>query len=178
MPPKRSASARAGSRFPSEVVGHNIRSHRSLEGLGEAVPPDVAARRLSQDDLAQRMRELGFSWTHTTVSEVEQAHRSVTVDELFALALSLQTTVAELLDPAGPRQNLSYRVDVGLPSNTVPSVLVRGWVYGDKSHGVLLWGRSGPGQNRIIGGIMTNYESITREEAHDAMNEVFGGTEQ
>ena len=130
-------AARAGSRLPSEILGHNVRAYRALQA------------HLSQEGLAARMREMNFDWTHTTVSEVERVARSVTTDELFALAGSLQTTVAALLDPAGPLGNLSYPVDVG-GGPTLPSDWVRGWVYGEKPYGTLIWGAHATAENKIV----------------------------
>jgi transcriptional regulator with XRE-family HTH domain len=78
-----------GGRYPSEAVAENIRSYR-------------AVRRLSQEELAERMNVLGHGWYHQTVGEVERGNRAVTVDELIGLALALEVTVGELLDPMGP----------------------------------------------------------------------------
>lgn len=78
-----------GARKPSEVLADNVRSHRTL-------------RRQSQGDVAERMRALGQrTWSRQTVSEVERYGRAVTVDELWALALVLDVTPADLLDPVG-----------------------------------------------------------------------------
>jgi hypothetical protein len=65
------------------VLAGNIRAFRSL-------------RWLSQDGLAGRMRFLGHEWSRTTVSEVERQARKVSADELIALALVLNATLAEL----------------------------------------------------------------------------------
>lgn len=88
--PKRAGSrAPEGSRYASEVLADNIHGHRSL-------------RRMSQQALADQMKALGHGWWRATVSEVERAGRTVTTDELLALALALDTTIADLLDPTGP----------------------------------------------------------------------------
>jgi transcriptional regulator with XRE-family HTH domain len=159
--PKRAGrSARAGSRFPSEILGHNVRAYRDLG-------------RLTQDDLAERMSALRFEWARATVSEVERAGRSVTADELFALAGCLQTTIAELLDPAGPLGKLSYPVDIGAPENTWPSDWARGWVYGARPHAILLWGASGENKNRVIGALPTD-EDLSTEQRQEVARQWFG----
>lgn len=57
-------------------------------------------RKLRQDDLADTMNDLGFfGWSRVTVSDVERGVRITNVDELFALAIALRTTVVKLLDP-------------------------------------------------------------------------------
>ncbi|MFQ5968119.1 MAG: helix-turn-helix transcriptional regulator [Acidimicrobiia bacterium] len=78
-----------GTRFMAEVLGSNLRVFRDLS-------------RLSQQDLAERMRALDHgTWVRQTVGEVEAARRSVGVDELLGLALALRTRVSALLSPMG-----------------------------------------------------------------------------
>lgn len=78
---------RRGTRFPSRVLGDNVRSLRQRW-------------KLYQGDLAEVMNELGFAgWSRVTVSGVERGVRMTSVDELFALAVALKTHVVKLLDP-------------------------------------------------------------------------------
>jgi transcriptional regulator with XRE-family HTH domain len=57
-------------------------------------------RRLSQPELAERMNTLGFpGWRQSTVSQVERGRRSVDIDELWSLAMALNTTIDWLVDP-------------------------------------------------------------------------------
>jgi hypothetical protein len=80
------------------------------------------------------MRELGHPWSRATVSEVERRGRTVTVDELLALALVFeanrggQLSLADLLDPQGVSGRNTTDVDFG--PNTVPSRFVSAWVRG------------------------------------------------
>jgi len=67
------------------------------------------------------MRELRFSWHQTTVQGVETGKRSVSVDELFALAICLDTHAGSLLDPRGANVDL---IDTGLPLPT-PDLMFR-----------------------------------------------------
>ena len=88
--PKPQKRSKTPARLPSEVVADNVRAYRTL-------------RRQSQDALAARMVQLGHpQWTRAAVSELERGRRQVVVDELFALALILEKSIPDLLDPAGP----------------------------------------------------------------------------
>lgn len=72
-----------------EVVGRNIAGARGR-------------LRLRQSALAERMQNLGFSvWTQQTVARTEKATRRVTADEIFGLALCLETTIPALTTAAG-----------------------------------------------------------------------------
>jgi transcriptional regulator with XRE-family HTH domain len=108
-------SARPGSRFWSDVLAANIRVLRLSCGL-------------EQSDVAERMTFLGHRWTQQTISEVERGRRNVTVDELLGLALILDATTDELLDPTS--RGREWRgLDYG------PAVLeateAQAWVRGD-----------------------------------------------
>lgn len=91
-----------GTRFPSVVFGENVHAIRQK-------------LKLKQTELAELMNQMGFSgWSYVTVSHVEHGKRTTGVDELLALAVVLNTTVATLLDPffsgdKGPE------VDLGVP---------------------------------------------------------------
>jgi transcriptional regulator with XRE-family HTH domain len=59
--------------------------------------------RLTQDEVAERMRSLGHStWSRATVSEIERYGRSLSVDELVSLAAVFSIGVSSMLDPLGP----------------------------------------------------------------------------
>jgi transcriptional regulator with XRE-family HTH domain len=68
----------------SSVVAANVRHFRRVDGL-------------TQQDLADQMRQRGQGWFRATTSEVERERRRVTVDELAALAEVLGVSVALLL---------------------------------------------------------------------------------
>lgn len=70
------------------VVASNIRDRRQLA-------------RLTQPELARRVNLLGFAWSRQTLSDIERGGRSVSVEELAGLALTLGVSVPALLDPAG-----------------------------------------------------------------------------
>jgi transcriptional regulator with XRE-family HTH domain len=79
------------------IVGRNISGARGQ-------------RQLTQTSVAVRMRALGFDWHQQTVASVEKGRRRVTAEEIFGLALALETTMPTLLRPTDPD------VDVVLPS--------------------------------------------------------------
>jgi 8-oxo-dGTP diphosphatase len=58
-----------------------------------------ARRRLDQQDLADRMRALGWKWVRQTVGQVENNGRRLTAGEILGLAICLETTVPRLLAP-------------------------------------------------------------------------------
>lgn len=93
------------SAYPSQHVGRRASEMRRV-------------RNMSQDEIADRMVTLGHStWRRQTVSQVESADRSLTVDELVSLAVVLESTVSYLFDPASLGSGLpgekSARVDLG-----------------------------------------------------------------
>lgn len=87
--PKRAGKQpRTGSRYPADVLADNVRAYRKLRGL-------------SQEQLGEKMADLGHGWTAGIVGFVERGDRNVTVDELLGLALVLGFPFGKLLDPSG-----------------------------------------------------------------------------
>jgi len=74
-----------------ETVADNVRGFRQLRGIDQSI-------------LARRMEGLGYGWRQVTVSEVERDQRNVTAAELLGLALVLETSIEQLLDPRGPER--------------------------------------------------------------------------
>ncbi|MGH3274329.1 MAG: helix-turn-helix domain-containing protein [Streptosporangiaceae bacterium] len=71
----------------TEVLARNIRSARAAAGL-------------QQEPVAVRMRKLGFTaWLRQTVANVEKGRRGLRAEEIIGLALALETTVPQLLEP-------------------------------------------------------------------------------
>jgi transcriptional regulator with XRE-family HTH domain len=115
--PKRAGRvAQPGSLFLSEVVARNLRNYRAL-------------RRLTQDDVAAVLDQLGHRWTAGIVGFVERGDRTVAIDELAGLAVALGVSVAALLDPRGPVGSLGPAVDVG-GQLTIPPPLARDFISG------------------------------------------------
>ena len=81
---------------PSELVARNIRTYMRLA-------------RITQTELAQRLAATGVGmdksdgtqpkWHRTSVSRLLAGDRRVDIDELFAVALAVETTVGALLSP-------------------------------------------------------------------------------
>ena len=92
-----------GTARPSVVLVENLSAYRVL-------------RRMTQEELAARMTELGHEMTRSTVSAIEGLDRNVSVDEMFSLAICVGVTVGRLLDPTGPDHSRSVGLDVGLKS--------------------------------------------------------------
>jgi transcriptional regulator with XRE-family HTH domain len=64
---------------------------------------NIAAARvrlaLDQQDLADRMRALGWKWVRQTVGEVENNRRRLTAEEVLGVAACLDTTIEQLMSP-------------------------------------------------------------------------------
>jgi transcriptional regulator with XRE-family HTH domain len=116
--PKRAGrNPQPGSRFLSDAFAENLHAYRSL-------------RRWSQEELARRMVDLGHaSWSRATVSEVERGGRTVTIDELLALAMAFGVPIGNLLDPAGLDGRATAPLDVGI-WRPMPIGVASRWVRG------------------------------------------------
>jgi len=67
-------------------IAANVRAWRARADLTSAV-------------VAERMRELGFgTWLSQTVSVAEHGKRRITAEEIYGLAIALNTTTAALMD--------------------------------------------------------------------------------
>jgi len=91
-----------------------------------------AERNRSQRSLAEDMRIVGgHKWTDVTVSNVERNERTVSVDELGALALILGSSPSELLaPPPPPYEGLAPFTDVSIGSVPIPRNLFAAWLEG------------------------------------------------
>ncbi len=101
-PEKREPQPRAprpGGRLLCDVLRANVRALRDARGL-------------SQQDLADRMVELGHSWHQTTAGRIERGLRGVSAEEAGGLAAALETTVVGLLDPLATEEP-DYFIDLG-----------------------------------------------------------------
>lgn len=86
------------------ALGANVRRIRDI-------------RSMTVRDLSARLRPLGFSLSPSGVSEIENATRKVSVEELLTLAIALNTSVIDLILPAAD-ENLTIAKDVELNSAT------------------------------------------------------------
>jgi transcriptional regulator with XRE-family HTH domain len=84
-----------------------------------------AAANLSQSDVGERMRLLGFTaWLRSTVSLAEQDKRRVTAEELLGLALVLETSMVRLVVP--PEETPWIELPAGPPAIVHGAVAVKG----------------------------------------------------
>ncbi|HET9969829.1 MAG TPA: hypothetical protein VFQ68_16460 [Streptosporangiaceae bacterium] len=75
-----------------------------------------AAADLSQADLAERMRALGFTeWRRQTVGNTERGKRRLTCEEALGLMISTETSLEAILQP--PRE-LQWQ-EIALPGGQV-----------------------------------------------------------
>lgn len=90
-----------------QVLAQNIRAARNLKGIG-------------QESVATRMRALGHvAWLRQTVSSTEKGRRRVTAEEVFALALALETSIPRLTAPVTDVEDV-----VELPGGSIGVVAV------------------------------------------------------
>lgn len=70
--------------------------------------PSMLTRRLkmlrveagwSQPELAAEMAALGYDWKRSTVTDAEMGRRSITIDELFGLAICFEVPIGKWLTP-------------------------------------------------------------------------------
>jgi transcriptional regulator with XRE-family HTH domain len=54
---------------------------------------------VQQEELAERMRGLGYKWKRQTVSELERGERRLLAEELIGIAMALKIPASRLLDP-------------------------------------------------------------------------------
>lgn len=101
--------------------------------MAENVRGMRAKRRISQQSVAEQMTALGNTWIRQTVSDVERAQREILAKELFALALVLDCSVLDLMEPESP-------IDYG-GAKPIPPAVVRGWLRGELDLG-LTWNES------------------------------------
>lgn len=91
MPSSRSPRQRGrepaeGALYIEDVVAHNARARRQAMGM-------------SQENLAKRMCILGYTWNQNAVSMFEAGNRDVRLRELLGLALVLEVSPTDLMNP-------------------------------------------------------------------------------
>ena len=112
-------------RVLSDVLRDNVRKYRTI-------------RDLEQTHVAAAMQAFGFDWKQATVGFVEGGRRQVKVDELPALAMVLQATIPELLDPSGPdKMNADPLVYSREPRRVMDSSPASWWIRGKLRLGVI-----------------------------------------
>lgn len=74
---------------------------RAEEVLGRRVRDYRTAKTWSQEDLAEKMNNLGFSWNQSIVTRTESATRPIRVDEAVALAGLFEVRIEDLIREGG-----------------------------------------------------------------------------
>jgi transcriptional regulator with XRE-family HTH domain len=144
-----------------KTLGDNIGRIRRLRGM-------------TVRDLSARLKELGLKLSASGISEIENAVRKVSVDELLTIAIALNTSIIDLLAPAdgssltvaeGVRPLDPRRIEEWLQGETSwPSVLYE-WLY---EHGAGGW----PPPNELLDRFGAQHEefmetaSETRRRLH------------
>ncbi len=116
-PKRRARNPKPGSEFPASILASRLSTARASLGI-------------SQERVAQLMRELEHEWSRATVSEVERGNRSVTVDELWGLALVYGVGPQELISPPITHDGRATNIDCGGPFSLNGWILrfwLRGW---------------------------------------------------
>lgn len=93
-----------------EVIGRNLRHHRKQQ-------------QLRQDELAERARAFGMSWTQATVAAIETGRRAVSVEEEKLIVSLLGITLPELLGVGADDK-------VEVAGVVVDSTIIHNWVNG------------------------------------------------
>lgn len=84
---------------PSQVLGNRVLELRNRRGW-------------TQDELAERMNDLGWVWQRTTIAKIELGQRQVTVDEFVSLAYALGAApIALLTRPDGEAQGIAPSIE-------------------------------------------------------------------
>ncbi len=81
---------------PSQIVAQNIRRYMKTAGLTQA---DLAGRLSDIGEGMSRTNDEDPGWHRATLGRLFSGERRISVNELFALALAVETTVAALLTP-------------------------------------------------------------------------------
>ena len=97
--------------------------------IGDRVAEVRDARRMTQEALAQAMRDVGIDWGRVVVAKLEKGIRPfVKVDEFLALCVVLEISPVDLLVPIDLGEYQPYRV---APDVAAAAGNVREWVRGE-----------------------------------------------
>ena len=83
-----------------ELLGRNVRVLRKALGM-------------SQEDLADAMRGIGFGWVRQTVEESESGRRDATIEELLGLVDVFEVPLSQLIGQLGSTSPADEWISVG-----------------------------------------------------------------
>jgi transcriptional regulator with XRE-family HTH domain len=110
------ARRRKGLMDPTRIIGDRVAEVRD-------------ARRMTQEALAQAMRDVGIDWGRVVVAKLEKGIRPfVKMDEFLALCVVLEICPVDLLVPIDLGEYQPYRV---APNVAAAAGNVREWVRGE-----------------------------------------------
>lgn len=96
----------------TDVLARNVRAARSRADL-------------SQQALAERMRQLGFdAWLHQTAGNVERGKRGLRAEEILGLAYCLGTSAGQLMTPLPDDGQVELPSGMSLPAAAVRLVIL------------------------------------------------------
>lgn len=98
------------------IIGRNVRAARM-------------SRDLAQDELARRMRALGFQWSQQITASAELGRRRISVAELVGLALALNLAIADLMSARDVVSESAAPVAV-TPATIMPAGVLDGLLAG------------------------------------------------
>ncbi|MEU2251166.1 helix-turn-helix transcriptional regulator [Streptomyces sp. NPDC019224] len=98
--------------------------------VAERVREAREQRRLTAQQLADRLAAQGIAWQRSTVAKLENGNReNVSLTEWLALAAALNVAPVHLLVPIDVADDAAYQVT---PETTVPVVVAREWIRGSR----------------------------------------------
>jgi transcriptional regulator with XRE-family HTH domain len=113
---RKKARRRKGLMDPTRIIGDRVAEVRDARGM-------------TQEALAQAMRDVGIDWGRVVVAKLEKGIRPfVKVDEFLALCVVLEICPVDLLVPIDLGEYQPYRV---APTVAATAGNVREWVSGD-----------------------------------------------
>jgi transcriptional regulator with XRE-family HTH domain len=117
-----------------EVLARNARAYRSRKGIG-------------QERLAARMRALGYTaFLRQTVSKVEKGERRLSAAEVLGLALALEVTMRQLLEPQPDDKQIELPNGDSFSERTVRLLVA------EVNDRAILWRDDVPAHREVIAG--------------------------
>jgi len=80
---------------PNEITARNIATYRRWRGI-------------SQEELADRLIRLGHTSSRRSVSRLEAGEKQIDIDQVYAVALALETTVDKLITPIDRQREADF----------------------------------------------------------------------
>lgn len=108
------AAARAAAKSPSQVFGPYVRSTRKV-------------KEWSQQDLAERLEELGHPLDRSAIARIETGGRAVSLDEALAICAALGVSPVHMIVPQAHEDFVAIA-----PKLRPPGLAARSWIRGER----------------------------------------------